>query len=721
MAEDLDAFKGVFVPTSLTILGVILFLRLGYIVGSAGIIGTVLIILLAMSVTVSTGLSLSSIITDIKVGAGGAYSIISKTLGLEVGGSVGIPLYLAQTLSVTLYIFGFTEAWQYVFPGHPRVFVLLGVFFLVSSLAVFSTDWAMKTQVFVFALIIASLLSVFAGGQWWSQPLQVPFNPTFGSDFWSLFALFFPAVTGLMAGVGMSGELSHPKDQIPKGVLSAVGFTAVVYLAMVFWFGHSAGPEALTENTLIIVDLAAFRSVVIAGILAATFSSALTTLVAAPRILQALGSNSVLPWSDFFAEKHKGEPRNAVGVTIGIVALTLLFKNLNSVAPALTMFFLLTYGMINLVVYIEQSLGLVSFRPTLSIPKYIPLYGAVSSIVFMVYINVIAGLVALGFLFFTYSLLVRRRLEPKHGDVRSGLFMALAEWAAKQVIQLPESTEHIWKPNILLPATDTETLLGSYPLIKSIVYPNGTLSVLGMRVEEDEHALLDDLEQKEQEYELSMLPNLVDKFGKDGIFTNYSEVNATDYVQGLCVSTQAIEGQFFHPNTLFVPAGPEQFSDDEVERVVKTATKERSGLIWYAKHRNIGLGSEDEIHVWIPDEIVEYEDLYSERPFDLALLIAYRLQRNWSGTLYLRVCTSEEDRESARYFLKKLLYEARFSGDVRTSTKSYEDALHASPKGDVHIVPFRDTEELRETAELTEDVERTFLFVMDSGKEDVLA
>ncbi|MFB6198390.1 MAG: amino acid permease, partial [Halobacteriaceae archaeon] len=233
----------------------------------------------------------------------------------------------------------------------------------------------------------------------------------------------------------MSGELSNPKDQIPKGVLSALAVSALAYLVTTFWFAYSASSEALIDNTLLIADLAWFEPLVIVGILSATASSALTTLVAAPRILQALGSNSVLPWSGFFAAEEDGEPRNATLVTILIVASSLLFRNLNSVAPVLTMFFLLTYGVINLVVYIEQSLGLVSFRPTLSIPKIIPLYGAVSSIVFMVYINVIAGLVALGFLFFTYSVLVQRRLEPQHGDVRSGLFMALAEWAAKQVIR----------------------------------------------------------------------------------------------------------------------------------------------------------------------------------------------------------------------------------------------------------------------------------------------
>ena len=108
-SSKFGAFNGVFIPTFLSIIGVILFLRLGFIVGSAGILPTMGIILLAVSVTFATGLSLSSITTNIRIGSGGAYSIISKTLGLEIGGSVGIPLFFAQIFSVTLYLFGFME------------------------------------------------------------------------------------------------------------------------------------------------------------------------------------------------------------------------------------------------------------------------------------------------------------------------------------------------------------------------------------------------------------------------------------------------------------------------------------------------------------------------------------------------------------------------------------------------------------------------------------
>jgi len=173
-SRSFGAFRGVFVPTFLSIIGVILFLRLGFIVGSAGIIGTIAIILLAVSITFSTGLAISSITTNIRIGAGGAYSIISKTLGLEVGGSIGIPLYLAQIFSVALYIFGFTEAWSFIFPGHNALIVLLATLLTLLILTFISTRIAINAQLVVFAVVVISLVAVFAGGGWWRNVLTVP-------------------------------------------------------------------------------------------------------------------------------------------------------------------------------------------------------------------------------------------------------------------------------------------------------------------------------------------------------------------------------------------------------------------------------------------------------------------------------------------------------------------------------------------------------------------
>lgn len=109
-------FAGVFTPTLLTILGVIMYLRLPWVVGHGGLLGGLLVVGLALLITTTTGLSLSSIATNTRLGAGGPYGIIARALGLEVGGSIGVPLYLSQALAVTMYIFGFREGWTWIFP-----------------------------------------------------------------------------------------------------------------------------------------------------------------------------------------------------------------------------------------------------------------------------------------------------------------------------------------------------------------------------------------------------------------------------------------------------------------------------------------------------------------------------------------------------------------------------------------------------------------------------
>ncbi|USN54297.1 MAG: hypothetical protein H6765_07125 [Candidatus Peribacteria bacterium] len=138
--------------------------------------------------------------------------------------------------------------------------------------------------------------------------------------------------------------------------------------------------------------------------------------------------------------------------------MTFLLGGINQVAPILTMFFLITYSAINIVVFTEQSLGLPSFRPKLKIPRIIPLYGALSAICCMFLINGFAAILSLALLLIIYWSLIKRKLVSDEGDIRSGLFMVLAEWAAKRIAKLPESLKHVWKPNILFPTMTSSNL-----------------------------------------------------------------------------------------------------------------------------------------------------------------------------------------------------------------------------------------------------------------------
>ena len=230
-------FEGVFLPTFLAILGVIMYLRLGWVVGQAGLKGALLIITLSNVITLCTGLSIASIATNMRIGAGGAYAIISKSLGYQIGGAIGIPLYFAQAISVAFYITGFSECWVSFFPSHNFVLISVICWGILLTVSYLSTKLAFMLQYGILAIIGFSLVSAFMG-----EPMTAGL-PLFSEglrefDFWHVFAIFFPAVTGFTAGVAMSGDLKNPRKDIPFGTLTAiiVGFIIYIGLAVGFAF-----------------------------------------------------------------------------------------------------------------------------------------------------------------------------------------------------------------------------------------------------------------------------------------------------------------------------------------------------------------------------------------------------------------------------------------------------------------------------------------------------
>ena len=724
-SKQFNAFKGVFVPTFLSIVGVILFLRLGYIVGGAGLWGAILIILLSVSVTLSTGLSLSSIASNVRIGAGGAYSIINKTLGLEIGGSIGVPLYLAQAFSVAVYIFGFSETWQFIFPGHDISSIALISFVLLFLLTFISTKLAVKIQTLVFGVIVLSLTLIVAGAGTFGSITDISLQVAERADFWTLFALFFPAVTGLMAGIGMSGELTDPKRQIPKGILWGLGISTVIYLGTALLLAFNFNSQELLTNTFVLVDISLFPELVIAGILAATLSSALTVMIAAPRVLEALAQSGVLPGSRFLTSKEgEEEPRNAVLLTGLILFPIIIGGSLDSVAQVLTMFFLITYVTINLSVFLEQFLGLRSFRPLFKVPMIVPMYGAAASLLIMFLINIYASIVALLFILFIYILLTKKSLPQEKGDVRSGVFRAFSEWAAEKTRHLPESSLHIWKPNMVIPVLSTRTMMGNFPLIKSIAQPNGRMTVLGFKLTKNikDNPEEQGITEQELSREISQLPDLVKKFNGKRVFASYSTIQATDYINSLIVSIEAIQSQVFSPNILFLPYKPSSLKPADLQNVIDSSTRNNYGLALFDRDDDIGLGTEEDVHVWITSKVLE-EDMFEKRHYDLGLLTAYSIEENWGGKVTLWMCVEDESKKrTAEKYLHKLIYEARLphSTRVKVVVGEFHETLKKAPEGDIHIFPF-EKEDIDSIYKIAEMERKSNLFILDSTKESILA
>ena len=227
----LGAFLGVYTPTILTILGVIMYLRFGWVVGHLGLSETLIVVVVANLITLITTLSFSSMATNMKVGVGGAYFIISRSLGLGVGAAIGIPLFLSQAISVTLYAYGLAESLRIIVPELPLLPACLGTIVLVTAVSVYGAKFALKTQIPLLALVGLSLVGLVVGAFTTPRIEMIgPVVPHFEQvGFWVGFAVFFPAVTGVMAGLSLSGDLKNPSRAIPVGAIAAT-VTGFVHL-----------------------------------------------------------------------------------------------------------------------------------------------------------------------------------------------------------------------------------------------------------------------------------------------------------------------------------------------------------------------------------------------------------------------------------------------------------------------------------------------------------
>jgi len=456
----LGTFSGVFTPSILTILGIILFLRLGYVVGNAGLGRALIVLVLANGISVLTSISLSAIATNIKVKGGGDYYLISRTLGPEFGGALGIVLFLAQSVSIGFYCIGFGEVLAQILPlSHfglywPQV-VAAGAVTVLFLLAWLGADWATRFQFVVMGILTAALISFFVGGimrfesanliQNWQPPLD-------GPGFWVIFAIFFPAVTGFTQGISMSGDLKNPGKSLPLGTFLAVGISIVVYLLSAVLFSASLPQSVLSGDYTAMNRVAIFGFLITAGVIAATLSSAMASFLGAPRILQSLASDRIFPFLLPFAkgEGATNNPRRGVLLAGGIAIVTIGLGNLNVIAPIVSMFFLISYGLLNYATYYETRAASPFFRPRFKwYDGRLSLLGGLSCLGVMLAIDISAGLISAAVLFSIYQYLRRTAGPARWADgsrsyhlqrVRDHLLAAAAE---------PEHPRD-WRPQLLL-------------------------------------------------------------------------------------------------------------------------------------------------------------------------------------------------------------------------------------------------------------------------------
>lgn len=453
----LGTFSGVFTPSILTILGIILFLRLGYVVGSAGFGRALIIITLANAISVLTSISLSAVATNIKVKGGGVYYLISRTLGSEFGGAIGMVLFLAMSVSIAFYCIGFAEAVAVLLPQSvlttPRIIAVFAVIFLF-IFAWLGADWATRFQFVVMVLLVVALFSFFAGGlaRWEMATLVQNWRvPSGGPEFWVLFAIFFPAVTGFTQGVSMSGDLKDPGKSISQGTFMAVGISILVYFGVALVFAGALSNEIMMKDYGAMKRVARFNILIDAGVVAATLSSAMASFLGAPRILQSLASDRIFPFLLPFA---KGDgpldnPRRAVLLSAAIALGTIGLGQLNLIARVVSMFFLISYGLLNYATFYEARTASPSFRPKFKwFDLRLSLLGFIACLLVMLAIDFKTGLIAISILFAIYQYLKRTAGPARWADSRRSYYLQRARENLLNAYIEPEH-DRDWRPQIL--------------------------------------------------------------------------------------------------------------------------------------------------------------------------------------------------------------------------------------------------------------------------------
>lgn len=440
--------KGVLIPNILQMIGVILFMRLGWVLGHVGLMEMGVIITISASLLLVTGISLAAIVSNMKMGAGGAYYLISRALGIEFGSAIGLLILISQLCSIALCVTGFSLSLQEFFPDVPILFFKVGTLTTLFVISYISTDLALKTQIFIFIALVASIGAIFFG----SCPPPETLLPTEDAlakvTFWMGFSIFFPAMTGVECGLSMSGDLRNPARSLPRGTLWAIGIVYAIYMALAVFLSYQVPADLLKSYPFIMYHISKVGYLIAIGIWAATLSSTLGSILGGPRNLQAVAKDGILPR---FLSKGYGptnQPRVA-SITIFILGMILtLATDINQIIPMLTMSCLVSYGLINFIAFFESFIKNPSWRPTIKIHWSIPLIGSIGCFLTMCMINSGATFVVLCLVSVLCFATSKRKLIGNWDDLRHGMFTYLVHKATVKLSNMKKSAKS-WRPHIL--------------------------------------------------------------------------------------------------------------------------------------------------------------------------------------------------------------------------------------------------------------------------------
>jgi amino acid transporter len=729
----LGTFGGVFTPSILTILGVIMFMRAGFVIGQSGILHALLILFLAKSITILTALSISAVSTNTPVAGGGAYFLISRSLGPEFGGAIGLALFCAQAISVPFYTLGFTEAMVKAFPHWADQFraIALTTVLLLFLIAWVGAKWAIKAQYVIMAFLALAIIAFLGGAasNFQMDLLRKNWPPVYASpemSFWSMFAIYFPAVTGIMAGVNMSGDLKEPGRSIPLGTLAAVGTGLVVYLAQIVLVGGAQTRLELIDRsfeTLCRQALFGFGFLVAAGVFAATLSSAIGSFLGAPRILQAVARDDLVRVLRPFAKGlAKGdEPRRALLLTLAVSVAVILWGSedpgggaFNAIAAVVTMFFLYTYGMINLAAFVESVAQNPSFRPRFRRYHWSSAgIGAAACVGAAFLIDAAAAAAAVVVVSTIYAGLRRKILKVRFGDARWGFIYSHVKANLLKLAAMPSHPKN-WRPIVLVLSGNPEDRLTMTALALWIGHERGLVTLV--------RVLVGDLDELARHREIAI--SQLNKFLAENDFRALSSVVVSRSLDdGLHALIQAHPVGPLQPNTVMLGWSDDPQRCESFVGLLHSVRLLNKSLILVREGGLHNVQGQRKIDVW----------WRGKENGSLMMLITHLLTLNpeWSDASIrlLRRVEDEAGRRPATEALESLLHAARVVGEaaVIVSEDDFAEVLHRQSKdASVVMLGFKVPEpvgagEFQRRFDAMLAGLPTTLLVCSSGEADVLA
>uniref|UniRef100_A0AAY5EPT4 Solute carrier family 12 member 9 n=1 Tax=Electrophorus electricus TaxID=8005 RepID=A0AAY5EPT4_ELEEL len=561
--RKLNTFFGVMVPTILSMFSIILFLRTGFVVGHAGLLQGLLMLAVAYFIISLTILSICAISTNGAVQGGGAYFMISRSLGPEFGGSIGLMFFLAKVCACGVYVLGLVEAILDVFGQDAgetvgvaeglhvlpqgywfSVLYSSAVLLLCLLVCLVGAHIYAKASFVIFLIVTVAVLSILISPLV-VAPRQFSFMHALGPNrtivfntsytgfnastlasnlasgysldfstnrvmsFSTVFAVMFTSCTGIMAGANMSGELKNPSVAIPKGTIMAVLYTLVVYVLFFFMVSSTC------ERLLLINEFGVFQRInvwppfVTIGVYCASLSAAMCSMIGASRILHALALDKLfgLPLAPAAITSHSGNPWVSVLYTWALVQCTVFAGQLNVIAALVTVFYLLAYAAVDLACLALEWASAPNFRPTFQLFSWHTcLLGMLSCLVMMFVIDAVYSSASIAVLLLLLLFLHYRSPTSSWGYISQALIF---HQVRKYLLMLDSRKDHVkfWRPQVLLMVANPRS---SCQLIRFVnQLKKGGLFVLG-------HVQLGDLDMLpadpvQQQYNFWL--SLVDKLG----------------------------------------------------------------------------------------------------------------------------------------------------------------------------------------------------------------